>query len=156
MLRSKNARIIEKIVRKNARAFGVSIYHYVNVGNHLHLVIRLTHLRLYQPFIRATTGTIARHVTQRQRGLGLTDTGAAAARVPRHSARLTPLRRNTSVGAKRNFWVARPFTRLVAWGRDYSRIKRYMRKNQNQARSSWVAWGFEVTDSQAIEFLKTG
>jgi REP element-mobilizing transposase RayT len=144
MLRPKNARVIERTIRKNARTFGISIYHYVNVGNHLHLVIRLTHLRLYQPFIRATTGTIARHVAQRQRGRGLRGSGAgvgAGAGATR---------------AKQNFWVARPFTRLVAWGRDYSRIKRYMIKNQNQARAGWVAWGFEVIDPQAIEFLKTG
>ncbi|MCC7404327.1 MAG: hypothetical protein IT288_08010 [Bdellovibrionales bacterium] len=149
MLRPKNARVIERTIRKNARTFGISIYHYVNVGNHLHLVIRLTHLRLYQPFIRATTGTIARHVTQRQRGRGIRGAGV-------NPANLTPHGRGNSVGEKQNFWVARPFTRLVAWGRDYSRIKRYMSKNQNQARAGWVAWGFEVTDPQAIEFLKTG
>jgi len=119
MLRPRNADRIETIIRRQARLKGLRVYHFVNVGNHLHLVLRVDHRRLttgrraYRAFIRAVTGLIARHVLRAERG--------AAKAV--------------------KFWQARPFTRLVSWGRDYVRLSGYyMAKNSLQA---LPAWGFE-------------
>jgi hypothetical protein len=66
---------------------------------HLHLVIKLDDRKEFSKFVRVITGLIARHVLKAQRG---------------------PVA-ESSVAAKEKtqFWMARPFTRLIAWGRDY-------------------------------------
>lgn len=145
MLQRKNARTISEILRKQARCCGVKIYHFVNVGNHLHLVVRITDRNLYRKYIRSVTGLIARHVLQKQRGRGL-----MASKSNRSS--LSGLNRE---GAKRKgFWIARPFTRLISWGKDFTRIRRYMNKNHREA--LFIAWGFDTTNLEDIYLLNTG
>ncbi len=133
-LGGKNVKRIDAIVRAQAKKAGVRIYHFVNVGNHIHLVIRLHSRRSYALFIRPVTGLIARQV------LG----------AERNSPQIGSLSGN-------KFWQARPFTRLVNWGRDYDRIKGYMEKNRTQAqtRSAFNAWGFDVLDPDKIFNLDT-
>lgn len=135
MLQRQNSQRIDRILRHQAKTAGVRIYHLVNAGNHLHLVVRIQSARLFARFLRSITGLIARHVMRRERG---------AARVSE-----TP----TRAGA--GFWVARPFTRLVTWGRDYRNVSAYMDKNRQQVARP-VAWGFDILDSAAIRFLNTG
>jgi REP element-mobilizing transposase RayT len=127
-LRARNVDRIDQIVRGRAKKCGVRILHFVNVGNHIHLVVKLHDRQAYASFIRVVTGLIARHVLQAQR--------------------------NASKGLK--FWQARPFTRLVSWGRDYNRVKRYMEKNREQARGGFTDWGFSVTDPWKIANLDSG
>lgn len=125
LLSPRNAAAVESIIRKRAGRGGVRIYHFVNVGNHLHLVVRLGKQRSFPSFIRSVTGLIARHVLGAERG--------------------------RARGVR--FWQARPFTRIVSWGRDYIRLRGYMAKNEAQA---FVAWGFSVTDAAKIAALDTG
>ncbi len=137
MLRKRNVEAIDRILRKQAQKCGVRIYHLVNVGNHIHLVIRITRFHLYRKYIRSVTGLIARHVTQKQRGT------ATVAVKP-----------NSNAVRKKKFWVARPFTRLINWGKDFKRVSQYMNKNHRQA--LFIAWGFETTDLDDIYLLNTG
>ena len=137
MLRKENASKVDRIIRSQAKICEIKIYQLVNVGNHLHLVIKLRDHKLFARFIRAITGVIARHVLKRQRGS--------------EKPSLKPASEN-----RKQFWVARPFTRLIAWGRDYNFVKNYMKKNKNQVRSHFVAWGFDVTDLNSIRLLNTG
>lgn len=125
LLNPRNAAAVERIVRKHAGQSGVRVYHYVNVGNHLHLVIRLGRQTSYRRFIRSITGLIARQVLRAERG--------------------------RARGLK--FWQARPFTRIVSWGRDYVRLRGYMEKNRTEA---LPAWGFTVTDPAKIAALDSG
>ena len=127
MLHSYNARKIEAVIRTQAEFWGLKVYHYVNVGNHLHLVIKLNTRRSFNPFIRAITGLIARHVLNAERG--------------------------SSKDVQ--FWVARPFTRIISWGKDYLNISKYMTKNKDQAKERFVAWGFDVTNTGSILNLNT-
>ena len=127
MLHSYNAKKIEAVIRSQAKFWGLKVYHYVNVGNHLHLVIKLNNRRSFNPFIRAITGLIARHVLNAERG----------------SAKEV------------QFWVARPFTRIINWGKDYLNINKYMQKNKGQAKSHFVAWGFDITNTGSILNLNT-
>lgn len=131
MLQRRNARPIEQILRVQGQKCGVKIDRFVNVGNHLHLVIRITNRELYKKYIRAVTGLIARHVLRKQRGVA--------------DARLK---------SSQKFWAARPFTRLIQWGKDFKRVSQYLNKNRNQA--LFVAWGFDLLDAQDIYFLNTG
>jgi REP element-mobilizing transposase RayT len=123
MLAKAHAKKIDQLVRKQASACGVKIYHFVNVGNHLHLVVRLQDRRLYRVFIRAVSGLIARQVLGTERG--------PQAEAPELSADLEVVSETKT--KKTQFWVARPFTRLVTWGPDYKGLSRYMKKNQAQA-----------------------
>ncbi len=137
MLQKRNVEAIDRILRKQAEKCGVRIYHLVNVGNHIHLVIRITRFHLYRKYIRSVTGLIARHVTQKQRGT------ATVAVKP-----------SSSANRKKKFWVARPFTRLINWGKDFKRVSQYMNKNHRQA--LFIAWGFETTNLEDIYLLNTG
>lgn len=147
MLAGEHAGTIDRLLRRQAKACGVRIYHFVNVGNHLHLVVRIQSGKLFSRFLRAGTGLIARQVMKQQRGRGRkfldTDPG------PRRSG-------CSGRGSPAKFWMARPFTRLISWGRDYQRVAAYMEKNRSQARRTFVAWGFDVVDPHAIVFLNTG
>ncbi|MBK7961291.1 MAG: transposase [Bdellovibrionales bacterium] len=62
MLHTYNVSKIDEIIRNHARLCRIRIYHLVNVGNHLHLVIKLDDRKEFQKFIRVITGLIARHI----------------------------------------------------------------------------------------------
>lgn len=103
--RTHNSRRIEAILAKFSRSHGVRIISKANVGNHLHLHIRLFRISGYKRFIRAVTGSIAMAVTGKSRWTPATD-------------------------SKQKFWDLRPFTRLVIGRRDFSNVKNYIRINQ--------------------------
>ena len=77
MLRSKYKKQIDMIIRKQAKLRGIKIIDMVNVGNHIHLFLRFracndTVLRkLFNGFIRAISGLIARLVLGVERGKGV-------------------------------------------------------------------------------------
>lgn len=124
MLAKLHVKKIASIVRKQAKLNGVKIYHFVNVGNHLHLVVQLQNRELYRVFIRAITGLIARQVLGKQRG-------AKVSAVTRKSR----TNEKDIKAEKVQFWLARPFSRIVTWGRDFKTLGQYMQKNQAQAAS---------------------
>ena len=96
---------VDDIVHQQAEKWGVRIYRYANVGNHLHILVRVGSRKLYQGFIRSIAGLIARSVLNSQRGRS----------------------------SQQKFWQARPFTRVVRWGRDYIRAKDYVVLNAREA-----------------------
>lgn len=152
MLQKRNSQHIEKTIRQTAKACAINIYHLVNVGNHLHLVIRIKDLRLYRKFIRAITGIIARHVMKKERSGGYKF-------IPKEFREdLEAVKRELKAELEISFWVARPFTRLIAWGKDYQHIKAYMKKNQLQAnpRLYFAATGFDAPGSASISPANTG
>lgn len=120
MLHFKHANKIAKLIECTAKTHRIRLYHFVNVGNHLHLVIKLNHQNDFTPFIRALSGLIARLVLKAERG--------AAKNI--------------------QFWLARPFTRIIAWGADYKNVRLYMQKNIKQAR--FIAWGFDIVEPHSI------
>jgi hypothetical protein len=79
------------------------MYEYANVGNHLHLLIKLPHIRAWKAFIREVTGRIA----------------LFARRSGGRQKRVQP------------FWRHRPFTRIVrGWKKAYRLAKDYVVLNQ--------------------------
>lgn len=139
MLQTYNVKKIDKIIRSHAKLCRIRVYHLVNVGNHLHLVIKLDARILFAKFVRTITGLIARHVLKQERG------------PQNHETKSLKSRKNKS-----SFWVARPFTRLISWGKDYKFVARYMEKNSNQAKRHFIPWGFDVVDPALIQLLNTG
>jgi REP element-mobilizing transposase RayT len=105
MLEKSRADRIDKLIRTNAKKFGVKIYQYANVGNHLHLLVLVGHRKFFTKFLKAVSGIIARLVLGAQRG---------AAR-------------------KVKFWDQRPWSRIVKWKKDFNGAKKYVIQNFNKA-----------------------
>jgi REP element-mobilizing transposase RayT len=96
--------IIRAVIAKLAKRHGVRIYRIVNAGNHLHITLKLSKQFMWKGFISGITGGIARTI-QRKRDSGV----------------------------EQRFWNSRPFTRLIAWGRDYNVVNDYLVLNQLEA-----------------------
>lgn len=96
---------IESTIYRQGRKFGVKIYKYANGGNHLHLIVMPRSRKALHDFLRAISGLIARIVTGAERG---------------KSKNL-------------RFWDARPWTRIVEWGRDFRRVCDYLVQNTLEA-----------------------
>jgi hypothetical protein len=101
MLRRRNKTRIFLLAHEKARRFGVRIYRFSNVGNHLHLLVLPGSREGFQNFLRSTTGAIAFLVTGARKGSGL----------------------------KRRFWDLLAFSRVVSWGREFNVVSVYFAKN---------------------------
>jgi len=104
-LSKKRARRIEDLVHRQGRLHGVQVYRFANSGNHLHLVIKPVSRKAFQKYVRAISGLIARITLGAEKGKAL--------------------------GLK--FWDARPFTRIIEWGRDYRNVCNYVLQNTLEA-----------------------
>jgi REP element-mobilizing transposase RayT len=103
--RSINRKKIEAVFRKFSVRYAVSIVSIANVGNHIHLEIRLSSRFTFKPFIRATTAAIAMAITGRNRW--------------------------TTDKIKRvKFWDYRPYTRVVMGFKALLGLRDYIRINQ--------------------------
>jgi hypothetical protein len=168
MLHPNHVKKVNACVRKQAKAAGIRLYHFVNVGNHLHLVLRINDRRRFRVFIRAITGLIARQVLGAERGPAkqCKNTGSGAGKgspfkssagesraeqrqqVSKHKSGQEVLRESAQESAQESqhevrpgYWVKRPFTRVASWGKDYAGLGKYMLKNQRQVSQ----WGPEIT-----------
>jgi REP element-mobilizing transposase RayT len=104
-LRKQNARRIETLVRKLGKEKGVNVYRFANSGNHLHFVVLPSSRPAFRAYVRAVSGLIARISLGVERG--------------------------TPKGLK--FWDARPYTRIVEWGRDFKSVCDYVLQNTLEA-----------------------
>ena len=89
------------MVHETAEKYGVKVYRFSNVGNHLHLLVQVPSRRAWQAFIRALSGAVAFHVTGTRKGKALA----------------------------RKFWDSLAFSRIVSWGREYRTLEIYFVKN---------------------------
>jgi REP element-mobilizing transposase RayT len=102
----KNFKNVGQIVKRVCKKYGVRIYEFVNVGNHIHLLIRILHVWRWGAFIRELTGRIAQVV----QGINGQEKGI------------------------RKFWKQRPFTRIVrGWGKAFRIAKEYIELNRIEA-----------------------
>jgi REP element-mobilizing transposase RayT len=99
---SVEAILNEQSLRHHVRIFGAA-----NAGNHLHLLIQAPSRELLAGFLRAISGRIAQLIE-------------GNARERRREA------------FDKNFWDARPFSRLVSWGRDFKNVARYIGINSTE------------------------
>jgi REP element-mobilizing transposase RayT len=117
LLHPRHCNSIEFFVKRTAKKWGVRLYRYANVGNHLHLLIQVPTREAWKRFSKELSGGIAQIVTHAQKGSAL----------PRSS---DP---NTPESAKRGFWDHLLFTRIVSFGRDFAGISRYLIQNLFEA-----------------------
>jgi len=104
-LKTRYARQIRSMIDRSARATGIKIYRYANSGNHLHLIVMASSRTAFKRFIRTISGLIARLILGAERG--------------------------KAMGIQ--FWDARPFTRILEWGRDYRQVCAYLLQNTLEA-----------------------
>lgn len=117
MLHPKHCNSIERFVQKTAKRWGVRLYRYANVGNHLHLLVQVPTREAWKRFSKELSGGVAQIVTGAQKGAALT----------RNKANDNP------ESAKRGFWDHLIYTRIVRFGRDFNGMCRYIIKNLFEA-----------------------
>jgi REP element-mobilizing transposase RayT len=101
----KRERQIQALVQRLARQKGVKLYRFANAGNHLHFLLLVPSRREFRAYVRAVSGIVARITLQAERGRAQAE----------------------------KFWDARPFTRIVEWGRDFQSVCRYVMQNTLEA-----------------------
>lgn len=106
MLRMIHKRVVEDIVRGAAKLFSVKIERFVNVGNHLHILIKAPTRQAQANFLRSISGQIVRQIMGVEKGMP---------------------------GRFEKFWDSKPFTRLVSWGRAYRAVTHYLALNSLEA-----------------------
>lgn len=116
-LAARNQLFVETTVRKKAEKFGVRVADFANVGNHLHLKIKITSREEFNKFLKAITTLIARHVTGARRGKPF----------------------------GHRFWQGLAYTRVLSSALEELRLRGYVEANRieaaqsNQAREKWLA-----------------
>jgi REP element-mobilizing transposase RayT len=117
MLHPRHCNPVESFVRKTATRWGVRLYRYANVGNHIHLLIQVPTREAWKSFSRELSGGIAQIVTGAQKGSALSRSKDTS----------------TAESAKRGFWDHLLYTRIVSFGRDFKGMCRYFIKNLFEA-----------------------
>lgn len=102
--KSKNEIKIKQILSKFSQKYGIKIVSFANVGNHLHLQVKLSNRLGYKSFIRATSAAIMMAVTGVSRWHQDSD--------------------------KKKFWDYRPFTRVIESFLGFLNLKDYIKINQ--------------------------
>lgn len=105
LLHPYNEKRVRKVTDATARKYGIRIYRYANVGNHVHLLVLTRTRKLFRGFLRELTGTIAMTITGSKKS-------------------------NPMSG---EFWDFLPYTRIVSWGRDFKNLRLYFIKNLFEA-----------------------
>jgi REP element-mobilizing transposase RayT len=128
----RNATQVNRIIDKFSVAYGVRVISMANVGNHLHLQIKLSNRFGYVPFIRAVTAAIAMAVTGRNRwSIANSGGGTEPLYADQISATCSNPHRLSAKGSKQEkFWDCRPFTRVIEGFRAVLTLRDYIRINQ--------------------------
>ena len=96
---------VTTLLNQRAQKYGVKIYSQANVGNHIHLVVRMTNRKLWNGFIRDFSSSLSHEL----RTLGI-------------------------LAKAHKLWKHRPFTRVVqGWKRAYKSLLEYVNLNQLEA-----------------------
>jgi len=98
---------VDRILKEKSKKFGVKILSLANVGNHLHLKIKISTRETFQKFLIATTALIAREITGARKG--------------------KPFGK---------FWSGLAFTRVINSRREELIIDGYITANQIESRTS--------------------
>jgi len=108
-------RRIESLFHKHAHKYGVKLYRVSLVWNHVHLLIKISDRDDYKAFIRTVTAALVSLISQ--------------------------IRKVDF----RGLFTLRPFTRIVAWGRDFRNMHEYHDLNEMEAfglgnGAKWPSW----------------
>lgn len=124
----KRAAEINSKVHSLAKKYGIKIYRYANVGNHIHLLVRASYRRGFIAFLRSISGIIARIAMGVERGKVL-DTKEQAL----SQSKAIKMSQNQSKESVMGFWDQRPWTRILSWATDFNNVKKYVEQNFSEA-----------------------
>lgn len=113
LLHPNHCNLIRDLMDRLKDRWGISVYRYANVGNHLHLLVRAKSRSDWQGFIREFSGGIAMIVTGARKSHPLGRSKVAG----------------LSDSAQRGFWDQLVFTRIVKFGRDFKSVATYVLRN---------------------------
>lgn len=122
--RPRNAAHVNRIIDKFAVIYGVRVISMANVGNHLHLQIKLANRFTFKPFIRAVTAAIAMSVTGRNRWTKAGGHGGEG------GGALVGAAKPSSMMKREKFWDYRPYTRVVEGFKAWLTLKDYIKINE--------------------------
>lgn len=100
----KHAPRVDRILRRLSKKFNVRVTSMANVGNHIHIALRISNEDTWRQFISGFAGGIAKAVGY-----------------------------SRAAGDGQPFWNSRPFTRVVAWGEAFEILKDYITLNTLEA-----------------------
>ncbi len=100
-LMAHNAAFIRAKFKALSNQFGICIYESSINSNHLHLLTRAKSREGYKSFLRTLSGAIAMKITGARKGAGL----------------------------GKRFWLGRPWSRIIAWGKAFTIAKNYVIQN---------------------------
>lgn len=116
-------RLILNLIRNLAAKLGVQVNDAVVMSNHIHLSLRVYQRRAFKAYMRSLPGLIARLVLKAEKG---------------------------RASALKNFFVGRPFSRIVALGyKSFKALREYFELNRLEKR------GFTKEKSRYLGLLKT-
>jgi len=101
LLHKRNVAVVRDELLKWSKYFGVRIYQWANVGNHIHLLIRARTRGGFQNFLRTFSGKVAQRVTGAKRGRGFG-----------------------------RFWDLLTYSRVVEWGKAFRIVREYVLQNE--------------------------
>jgi hypothetical protein len=99
-----------RILKAKSKKFGVTIGDFANVGNHLHIKIKISNRRMFQSFLKSTMTLIARQITGAKKG--------------------NPVGR---------FWQGLAHTRVLMTSYEVLQLKGYLAANRAQATAGYLA-----------------
>ncbi len=100
----KNKQLIKDIIRTKAKRFGITVADGANVGNHVHLKIKIQNRENFQKFLKSITCLIARKITGARRGVKFG-----------------------------RFWQGLAFTRVLTSSLEELNLKGYIKANRMEA-----------------------
>ena len=104
----KHKIMAKQLLDEKARKFHVRIGDYANIGNHLHIKIRIKSRRQFQKFLKSVTTLLARKITGARRGRPFGP-----------------------------FWSGLAYTRVLTSALEELNLRGYFEANRIQARSSY-------------------
>ena len=115
--------LIEKVIAKAKKRFAIRVYEMAIVSNHIHIVIKGRTRQGLQNFFRVVAGHIAQEL-HRQFPI-------FQGELP--SEKAIPGGAPKALEKVNKFWQTRIYSRIVGWGREYLRVKKYVVQNALEA-----------------------
>ena len=116
----KNRSIIDCILKKAARKYGIRIYRQAIQSNHIHLILKVPSRYAYKCFISIISGKIASAVMNHMSFKNFLKSISLSGRGEGLLTQLHP---------GQAFWDYRPFSRILFWGKDYKTAYNYLIQN---------------------------
>jgi REP element-mobilizing transposase RayT len=110
--------LIEKVITRSRKRFGIKVYEFAIVSNHIHFLVRGFSRLALQNFFRVVAGHIAQEILR--------------------AHPLSNAEQQEAGGAPKNrkhnrFWISRIYSRIVTWGREFQAVKKYVIQNTLEA-----------------------